>query len=45
MAFTTKLIPLVFAFVLFCIAAYVSGDMSQKLIAAGLAFLTAAMIF
>jgi len=40
------LILLVFAFVLFCLAAWKGGEPYwNKLVAAGLAFLTAAMLF
>jgi hypothetical protein len=39
------LVLLVFSFVLFCISGYIETDMPAKLRTAGLAFLTAAMVF
>ena len=39
------LVLLVFSFVSFCISVYMQGDMPQKLLAIGLAFLAAAMVF
>jgi hypothetical protein len=39
------LVLLVFAFVLFCISAYIETAMPAKLRAAGLAFFAAALVF
>jgi hypothetical protein len=39
------LVLLVFSFVCFCISAYMQSDTAQKLLAIGLAFFAAALVF